>query len=288
MKLLVFGKTGQVASELQDLCTATGTEAIFLDSVQANLTDPWACAQIITDCVADVVINAAAYTAVDNAEDDEQQAMVINATSPTAMARAAAERKIPFLHISTDYVFDGIKDGPFSEEDQPDPQGVYGRTKLAGEAGVVDAGGDYVILRTAWVFSSHGTNFVKTMRRIGAERDTLNVVNDQHGGPTPAKDIAASLLTIAGAFTEGKGVAGIYQFCGSPAVSWAEFAQAVFAGQTTAPQITGIPSSQYPTRAIRPKNSTLDCTKIFETYDIKQPNWRVGLRDVLNKLEAET
>jgi len=288
MRLLVFGKSGQVASELRDLCAKNGIEATFLDPVQADLTIPAACVRAIAACDADVVINAAAYTAVDKAEEDRQTARLVNATSPTEMAREAARRKIPFLHISTDYVFDGTGDTPWREDDQPGPQGVYGRTKLAGETGVAGVGGDYVILRTAWVFSSYGANFVKTMRRVGAERNALNVVNDQHGGPTPARDIAAALLAIAKAFIQGNGVPGLYHYCGTPSVSWAEFAEAIFAGQTAAPQITGIPSSQYPTPAKRPANSMLDCSKIFKTYGIKQPDWRAGLRDVLDKLEAET
>ncbi len=287
MRLLVFGKTGQLASELQDLCSASEHEAVFLDSSQADLTNPSVCAQVIADCTADIVINAAAYTAVDQAEDELPIAQLINATSPTEMAREAARRKIPFLHISTDYVFDGTAEASSVEDDQPNPQGVYGRTKLAGEAGVAACGGDHVILRTAWVFSSFGANFVKTMRRLAGEHDALKVVNDQRGGPTPARDVAATLLKIAEAFTRGAGVSGIYHYCGAPSVSWAQFANAIFADQPAAPRVTGIPSSEYPTRAKRPMNSTLNCTKIYETYNIKQPDWHAGLREVLDKLEAE-
>jgi len=285
MRLLVFGKTGQVARELARLTAAAGIKAHFLGREDADLTSPLACARAVHNNDADVVINAAAYTAVDASEDNRQMARLINAQSPTEMARAAAHDGKAFLHISTDYVFDGHGDTPWREDDRPDPQGVYGRTKLAGETGVQAIGGAHAILRTAWVFSAHGANFVKTMRRLGAERESLNVVNDQIGGPTPASGIAHALVDIARAFHEGRGVSGLFHFSGAPAVSWADFAEAIFSGQKNPPAVVGIPSSQYPTPAKRPANSVLDCSKIFETYGIKQPDWRKGLRAVLIELE---
>lgn len=287
MRLLVFGKSGQVARMLAIACKQEGIFAEFLDHSQANLTDPTACASKITETNADIIINAAAYTAVDKAEEDEQTAHLVNAKSPIGMARAAAQRNIPFLHISTDYVFDGSGTTPWRESDNPAPQGAYGRTKLAGDTGINAVGGESVILRTAWVFSPFGTNFVKTMLGVGADRPSLNVVNDQFGGPTSAMDIAAALLQIAKAFHTGAGVSGIYHFSGQPAISWADFAEAIFENTANAPQINRIPTSQYLTPAKRPANSVMDCTKIKTTYGIEQPDWRVSLKKVLAALEEK-
>ncbi len=288
MRLLIFGKTGQVARELAALCLAEAIEAQFLGRDQADLTDPAACAQIICDSDADIVINAAAYTAVDKAEDDRATAHQVNAASPIEMARAAASCGKPFLHISTDYVFAGTGDAAWREHDVPAPQGVYGCTKLAGEVGIAAIGGAHVILRTAWVFSAHGANFVKTMRRLAADRDALNVVDDQRGGPTPAADIARTLIRIARAFQAGRAVSGLFHYAGAPAVSWADFAEAIFAEGSSAVAVNRIPTSQYPTPAPRPANSVLDCTRIAQSYGIEQPDWRAGLRAVLAKLETQT
>ncbi|MEK6204214.1 MAG: NAD(P)-dependent oxidoreductase, partial [Amylibacter sp.] len=211
MNILVFGKTGQVASELQ-----RQADVVALGRNEADLSDPAHCANIIASSDADVIINAAAYTAVDCAEDQEQLATVINGKAPRAMAIAAAARCIPFLHISTDYVFDGSGIQPWSTESIPAPKGAYGRSKLQGEIGVAKAGGAYAILRTSWVFSAHGANFVKTMLRLGKERDALSIVNDQIGGPTPAADIAATLLKMATTFKNGDGKTGTYHYSGAP------------------------------------------------------------------------
>ncbi len=285
MRLLVFGKTGQVARELAVLCAQERVSATFLGRDQADLSVPLAAARLIGETDADVIINAAAYTAVDAAEHHQQTARLVNAQSPTEMAGAAKTRRLPFLHISTDYVFDGSGSLAWREDATPRPQGVYGRTKLAGETGVQAIGGQYAILRTSWVFSSHGNNFVRTMLRLGAERDQLDVVSDQRGGPTPAADIAAALVCVARAFHDGHGIAGIFHFSGQPAVSWADFAEQIFRARTSAPKINRIPGSQYPTAAKRPANSVLDCGKIHHIYGIEQPDWRPGLSAVLATLE---
>ncbi|MDH5798584.1 MAG: dTDP-4-dehydrorhamnose reductase, partial [Paracoccaceae bacterium] len=190
--ILVFGKTGQLATELQRQgdVTALGRDEVDLENVLA-------CAGAIRKHKPDTVINAAAYTAVDRAEEDGASAALINGAAPRIMAEAAAEVGAKFIHVSTDYVFDGTGDRPWKPEDRPRPQGAYGRTKLSGEEGIRRAGGSHVILRTSWVFSDVGSNFVKTMLRLGAERGELRVVDDQIGGPTPAADIAAALLKIA-------------------------------------------------------------------------------------------
>lgn len=282
MRVLVFGRTGQVATELQRLAP----EATFLGRDAADLTDPAACAARITGGTWDAVINAAAYTAVDRAEEDEATAQLVNGAAPTAMARACAEAGIPFVHISTDYVFDGSGTEAWKPGDATGPLGAYGRTKLAGEEGVRAAGGAHAILRTAWVFSAHGGNFVKTMLRLGAERDALTIVADQVGGPTPAADIAAACLALAQSLTQGNGPSGTYHFAGAPHVSWADFARAIFAASGLDCAVTDIPSSDFPTPAARPANSRLDCTDITRDHGIARPDWQAGLADVLAALKT--
>ena len=284
MKLLVFGQTGQVAREL--IRRAPGGVVVEpLGRDRADLSDPSTCADAIMLSDADAVINAAAWTAVDKAETDEAAATVINGAAPAAMARACARHGIPFLHISTDYVFDGAGTVPFATDHPTAPLGAYGRSKLAGEHGVQSAGGAYLILRTSWVVSAHGANFVKTMRRLGADRETLNVVADQIGGPTPAADIADALLTAARAMIDGH-TGGTHHFSGAPDSSWADFARAIMAGAGLACQITDIPSSAYPTPAKRPQNSRLDCSAFMREFGIVRPDWRSGLAAILKELET--
>jgi dTDP-4-dehydrorhamnose reductase len=282
VKVLVFGQTGQVARELA-LRVPAGVDLTCVDRLRADLSDPATCAAAVFAADADVVINAAAWTAVDRAEAEEDAATVVNGAAPTAMARAAAARGLPFLQISTDYVFDGAGTVPFAPEHPTGPLGAYGRSKLAGESGVRDAAGRYVILRTSWVVSAHGANFVKTMLRLGAERDALNVVADQVGGPTPAADIADALFTIARAMVDGH-AGGTYHLSGAPDTSWADFARAIMAGAALDCRITDIPSSAYPTPARRPMNSRLDCTSLFRDFGIGRPDWRMGLHDILKGL----
>lgn len=286
MKALVFGRTGQVARELARHADASGVTLLQLDRDQADLSQPETCATAIADHQTDIIINAAAYTAVDMAESEPELAHLINAEAPGVMARAAAELGRPFLHVSTDYVFDGAQDVPWREGDTTGPQSVYGASKLAGEKAVRAAGGPHAILRTAWVFSAHGTNFVKTMLRLAKDRDELGIVSDQTGGPTPAADIAAALLTIGHAFNKDDGVSGVFHFCGLPAVTWAEFATEIFerAGLTDRVSVNLILTTDYPTPAKRPQNSVLDCTAITEIFGIEQPDWRVGLGNVLKDI----
>ncbi|WP_284163841.1 dTDP-4-dehydrorhamnose reductase [Frigidibacter sp. SD6-1] len=289
MKALVFGTTGQVAIEIARNAPLVGMEIEALDRVHADLTDPAACAALVTATDADIVINAAAYTAVDAAESDLATAQLVNADAPGAMARAAATRGLPFLHVSTDYVFDGAGARPWEEGDAVAPLGAYGATKLDGERQVTAAGGPHVILRTAWVFSAHGKNFVKTMLRLGAEREALSVVDDQRGGPTPAHEIAKALIAIGLSFHEGRGQSGIFHFAGGPACSWADFAEAIFAASSIGrkPTVRRITTAEFPTPARRPANSVLNCTKIRDIYSIGQPDWRTGLKTVIRELESE-
>ena len=280
MRILVFGKTGQVATELalQADVTSLGRDA-------ADLSDPAACATAIDAGDWDAVINAAAYTAVDKAEEEEALAQIINADAPAAMACAAAARAIPFLHISTDYVFDGTGTDPWRVTDPNAPQNAYGRTKLAGEEAVRAAGGQHAILRTSWVFSAHGNNFVKTMLRLSESRDALSVVDDQIGGPTPAAAIAGALLEMAQQMKTDPAKGGTHHFGGTPPVSWAGFAREIFAQANRPVTVTGIPTADYPTPAARPLNSRMDGTALETDFDIAQPDWKAGLHDVLKTLK---
>lgn len=280
MTTLVFGHRGQVATELR----AMG-DVVALDRGQADLSDPAHCADIIAKMKPSTVINAAAYTAVDAAEDDEKLAGIINGDAPGAMAQAAAALRIPFLHISTDYVFDGAPGRAWQPDDPTRPLGAYGRSKLAGEQGVRDAGGQHVILRTSWVFSAHGNNFVKTMLALSETRNALNVVADQFGGPTPARDIAAALLSVSSAMRAGNNCSGTYHYAGAPETNWADFAREIFAQSRKNVDVTPIPASQYPTPAMRPENSVMDCSTFLRDFDIAQPDWKAGLAQVLKQLE---
>jgi len=231
------------------------------------------------------VINAAAYTAVDRAETEEALAQTVNGAAPAAMAKAAARRGLPFLQISTDYVFDGAGTAPRKPGDPVAPLGAYGRSKLAGEAGVREAGGTHVILRTSWVFSAHGTNFVKTMLRLAESRDKLTVVADQVGGPTPAAAIADALFAMAKGLAVDPGLSGTYHFSGAPDVSWADFAREIFRQSGRATLVEDIPSAAYPTPARRPANSRLDCASLA-AFGLARPDWRAHLSDILTELGA--
>lgn len=277
--MLVFGSTGQVARELARILP----DAVFLGRDRADLSDPAACAAAIAAHKPAAVINAAAWTAVDAAETEEAAAMVVNAEAPAAMARACADLGIPFVHISTDYVFDGGGDAPFAPDHPTAPLGAYGRTKLAGEQGVRGAGGIHAILRTSWVFSAHGNNFVKTMLRLGAERDRLTVVGDQIGGPTPAAGIARACAAMAEQLIQNPKLSGIRHYSGAPDVSWADFAREIFAQSGMACEVADIPTSDYPTPAARPLNSRMDCASLAD-FGLARPDWRAGLTDVLKDL----
>jgi len=279
--MLVFGATGQVATELQLILP----DAQFLGRDRVDLTDPLACFSAIMEARPSAVINAAAYTAVDKAEDEENIASLVNGEAPAQMAQACAELDIPFVNISTDYVFDGAGETPFAPDHPTGPLGAYGRTKLIGEKGVAAAGGAYVNLRTSWVFSAHGNNFVKTMLRLSETRDKLTVVADQIGGPTPARDIAKACVEIAEQLEKDPTKAGTYHFSGAPDVSWADFAREIFAQAGKDMVVEDIPTSAYPTPATRPSNSRLDCSTTEEAFGLKRPQWKAGLAEILNELD---
>ncbi|MBC7144400.1 MAG: dTDP-4-dehydrorhamnose reductase [Thioclava marina] len=279
--ILVFGQTGQVARELQELVP----DATFLGRDRVDFSEPKAAATAIRGANPSAVINAAAYTAVDRAEEEEALAKAVNGDAPGAMAEACRDLGIPLVHISTDYVFDGSGERPFTPIDPTGPLGAYGRTKLAGEEAIRAAGCPYAILRTSWVFSAHGANFVKTMLRLSESRDHLRVVADQIGGPTPARAIAEACLTIAQDLQRAPGKSGVYHFSGAPDVSWAGFAREIFARAGRQVNVEEIPSTAYPTPAKRPLNSRLDCSDLA-VFGLQRPDWRSGLDEVLTELGA--
>ena len=280
--ILVFGQTGQVAREL----AALAPDALCLGRARADLTDPAACAAAVVTYRPAAVINAAAWTAVDKAEDDEQAATVVNAAAPGAMAQACAAAGIPLVHISTDYVFDGQGSLPFAPDHPTAPLSAYGRSKLAGERAVRAAGGPHVILRTSWVFSAHGSNFVKTMLRLGAERQVLRVVADQTGGPTPAAAIAAACLTIADRLRRDPELSGTHHIAGAPDTTWAGFARVIMDMAHLPTRIEEITTADWPTPARRPANSRLDCAALEQAFGIPRPDWRAGLSAVLSELNV--
>ena len=279
--ILVFGKTGQVAMELQRL-----GDVVALGRDRADLSDPAACADDIRAHGPRAVINAAAYTAVDHAEEEEALATIINGDAPTAMARVCVELGIPLVHISTDYVFDGTGERPWLPDDPTDPQNAYGRSKLTGEIGMRNSGAMHAILRTSWVVSAHGANFVKTMLRLSETRDALNIVADQIGGPTPARDIAAACLQMAEQLIADPPKSGTYHYSGAPDVSWADFASEIFEQAGKAITVTPIPTTDYPTPAKRPLNSRMDCDATEQIFGISCPDWRDGLNRILQDLKV--
>lgn len=278
-QVLVFGATGQVASELSHIGNVQ-----CIGRAEADLEDPVACSDAIKRFAPTAVINAAAYTAVDKAESEESVAEVINAFAVKAMAEACSEMGIPLVQISTDYVFEGSGLDAFKPSDPTSPQNAYGRTKLLGENFVRNSGCVFAIVRTSWVFSAHGNNFVKTMLRLGQSRDQLSVVSDQVSGPTSARAIANACLEIATQLRASPSKTGVYHFSGAPDVSWAEFAQHIFKSASLNVKVTGIPTAEYPTPAVRPLNSRLDCSDTYRIFGVKQSDWRIELDGVLSEL----
>ena len=292
MKILVFGASGQIGREVCRAAWPPRYAILPLDRKAVDITKSAAVSAMLARETPDLVINLAAYTAVDRAESDPEVAWAANCAGAAHIAGACDESATPLVHLSTDYVFDGRKTGPYREEDAVGPLGVYGRSKEAGERAVRAAVARHMILRTAWVFGAYGANFVKTMLRLAAERPVLRVVADQRGCPTAAADIAAALMVIAAHIERGEAKWGTYHFVGAGAASWHSFAQAIFdqaAPQLAAcPQVEPITTEQYPTPARRPMNSVLDCRKIEEVFGISSPPWRTALASVIRELLDRT
>ena len=288
MKALQFGSTGQVARELVRRSRAGGVELKTLSRADVDLQDTAAISAAVAGADVDVVINAAAYTAVDLAEVEEPLAMAINAQAPAAMAVACQARGLPFIHLSTDYVFDGEKSGGWIESDQTRPLNAYGRSKLAGEQAVLGHMNRAVVLRTSWVFSAHGSNFVKTMLRLGGSRDELLVIDDQMGCPTFAGDIAQAIILAshrAAGILSGNEV---YHFASPNPCSWHTFAEAIFSlSPDLKPKVTPIPSTDYPTAARRPHNSVLDTSRFTRTFGLAPRCWSYGLQEAMFDMQTQ-
>lgn len=293
MRILLFGITGQVGEELRSQDWGFPVELTALGRPEADLAVPGNAGGAIRAADPQLVINASAYTAVDKAESEPELAMAVNGVAPGEMAKACAELSIPLMHISTDFIFDGAKEGPYSEDDPVNPLGVYGRSKACGERAVREALDHHIILRTAWVFSAHGRNFVKTMLRLGGEREELGVVDDQRGCPTPAAAIAGSLADIAKHISSSKTVPwGTYHFCGAGDTSWYGFAKTIFElaepHMSRRPHVKPIATADYPTPARRPSNSVLVCAKLEAAFGIKPRPWREGLTTVIERLFSQS
>ena len=286
--LLILGAGGQIGRALVE---RAGRDAVALDRTACDICDSAGVARAMSGSGIAAVVNCAAYTAVDRAESERERAFAVNAEGASIVARSAAARGLPLIHLSTDYVYAGTGESPHREDEPAAPLNAYGASKAAGDAAVIAGNAAHLLLRVSWVFGVQGANFVKTMLRLGRERGELSIVDDQTGGPTAAGDIAAAILTLAAACRRpGFDGWGIYHFAGAPSTTWYGFAQEIFQrAKGPSPRLLPILSRDYPTPARRPVNSTLDCGKIRRTFGITQPDWRASLSGVLSALgEART
>jgi dTDP-4-dehydrorhamnose reductase len=285
MTMLVLGAGGQVG---RALVARAGSAARGIDRQGCDICDETSVARALGDADVSVVVNCAAYTAVDRAESERERAFAVNETAAGIVAGAAQRHGVPVIHLSTDYVYAGAGDAPHREDAPVAPLNVYGASKAAGDAAVMAANPRHILLRVSWVFGEHGANFVKTMLRLGRERPELRIVADQIGGPTEARDIADAVLTIAAAIARpGFDGWGIYHFAGAPATSWHGFAGAIFAASKgPSPKLHPITTPEYPTPAKRPLNSRLDCGKIARVVGLAQPDWRASLARVVTSIEG--
>ena len=286
-RLLLLGSEGQLGREVAKLAASRGVSLNALPHRALDITDAAGLRRALDQGHYDTVINAAAYTAVDKAESEEDLATKVNRDGAVCVAEACRAREVALIHISTDYVFDGSKRAPYVESDAIAPLGVYGRSKAAGEAAVRERCAQHVILRTSWVFGAKGGNFVKTMLRLGRERRELSVVADQLGCPTPAKGLASAVLAVATQAREAPW--GTYHCCGAEPTSWFGFAEAIFAEQEAltgepGPTLVPIATEDYPTPARRPADSRLDCSAFQSRFGQAAIDWREGLRDVLREI----
>jgi dTDP-4-dehydrorhamnose reductase len=281
--LLQFGASGQLGDALSRMLSRDADfAATILGRDKADLTRPAEIAKAILEAPQlDLVVNAAAYTAVDKAEEEEALAYRINAEAVEAMAKACAARGVPLIHVSTDYVYDGTKSAPYREDDATHPMNAYGRTKLAGEEMIREHQPAHVILRTSWIYSGHGRNFLKTMLRLGAERDEVRVVADQHGAPTAAGDLAGAILVIAKKLKTPSPAFGTFHYANGGETNWCGFAQEIFRQAQSRARAIPISAADYPTPARRPANSRLDTGKISRTFAIHPPAWQSSLAAVI-------
>jgi dTDP-4-dehydrorhamnose reductase len=294
MRIAVTGRHGQVAQALRERAAAAAMEVCVLARPEFDLTRPDAVDAALARLKPDAIVNAAAYTAVDQAETEPELAHAINAEGAGAVARAAAQLGIPIVQLSTDYVFDGSLDRPYREDDPTGPLGVYGASKLAGERAVARATPEHVILRTSWVVSPFGKNFVRTMLALARQRDEIRVVSDQFGAPTSALDIADGIFSIISnlqATPAAPELRGVFHMTGGGATNWAEFAEAIFAQSSAAggpsARVIPIPTKEYPTPARRPANSRLDNARLAAAHGVQLPDWRQSLAPCIERLLAQ-
>jgi len=295
VKLLVTGANGQVGCELRQSLAPLG-EVIALDRAACDLARPAEVARILRAATPDVIVNAAAYTAVDRAEQEEELATLINGTAVGEIAQAARQLGALLIHYSTDYVFDGRKDAPYAEDDVPSPISAYGRSKLAGERAIAQCGGRYLIVRTSWIYAARGHNFLKTVLRLARERDELRIVDDQIGAPTWARDLAAATAVMSKQARQEIArdgfESGLFHVTGSGATSWFDFAQAVvkqaeqYGLLARKSKIVPIASSEYPVAATRPKNSRLSGARARHRFQIALPEWEQSLAVCMRELSA--
>jgi dTDP-4-dehydrorhamnose reductase len=290
MRLVVMGATGQVSRALQEL-RAADIEVVALGRQSCDLSAPASVLPALRAARPNIIVNAAAYTAVDQAESEPDMAYAVNELGARAVALSAAALNSPLIHLSTDYVFDGAKSDPYVEADQPSPINVYGASKLAGERAIAAAWPNHIVLRTSGIYGPHGANFVKTMLRLAETRDELKIVNDQRGKPTASRDIAEAIAIIARSLTAdptSANLRGVFHLCATGEASWAEFAGAIFAASRSrggpGARVLAIPTAEYPTPAARPRNSRLDCAKIAAAYGVHLPDWRASLDACLDRL----
>jgi dTDP-4-dehydrorhamnose reductase len=296
-RILIVGNAGQLGRELESIFAGVGP-MVAVDRESVDLADADQTRALVRRAEPDLILNAAAYTAVDRAESEPELAHAINAQAPQVLAEEARERDALFVHYSTDYIFDGSKAGPWVETDTPNPLNVYGASKLAGEQAVEKVGGKFLILRTSWVYGPHGNNFLLTMLRLGRERDRLSIVDDQVGAPTTSIELARTTHAIVkgihcGEFGAPSEWTGLYHTTCSGSVSWFGFAQAIFTRAAEllgakAPELAPISTSAYPTPAARPRNSVLASAKLAERFGIQLPPWQGALEETLQVLKAKS
>ena len=290
MKILLTGKTGQIGEELNNIIGGLGN-LITVDKEQLDLSKPNSIEPVILDIKPDIIINPAAYTAVDKAEEEPDLAMTVNALAPGLLAKAAKKVGAGLIHYSTDYVFDGCSEIPYKEEDLPNPLNVYGKTKLAGEEAITEVGIPFLIIRTSWVYSLHGKNFLRTIKKLAEEKDTIQVIDDQIGAPTWARSIALQTHQILKQClnkkwieTKESNLSGIFHLTSQGKTSWHGFAREVLNMYNTSQNIKliAIPTSDYPTPAVRPPNSLLNNEKIQKVFGIDMPHWKDALKDCMD------
>lgn len=291
MRVAVTGREGQVVSSLLERGAGEGHKIIAVGRPDLDLAHPETVAPALTAVRPDVIVSSAAYTAVDRAESESELAYAINALGAGAVAEAARAMGVPLVHISTDYVFSGLDDRPYSESSATGPAGVYGASKLAGETAVLGSYGENsAILRTGWVYSPFGANFAKTMLRLANDREEVSVVADQLGNPTSALDIAAGILRVAEnlAARSDKALRGVFHMTATGEASWADFAEAIFAASQAHggpfARVRRITTAEYPTPAVRPANSRLDCGLIRDVHGVILPDWRKSADEVVARL----